>query len=359
MSKLLILQTTVPDYRKKFFNFLKENIDNFQLFAGEAYFQPSIKTDNSIIFREPAKNIYLFNRKILFQTGMWKPVLKANFVVLELNPRIISNWVILILRNVLGKKTILWGHAWPRNGKKNKSDIIRNLMRKMADKIIVYTNTQAKELSRKMPNKIILSAPNSLFFSNEMKTSVDKNLIKNIIYVGRLNKDKKPFFLVKAFYKNLNQFPTDVNLIIVGDGPEKNKIESFISSNNLNCRIILKGHISSYDVLKKIYDRSLLSVSPGYIGLSITQSLGFGVPMLVSKNENHSPELEAVIENENSLFFKTDNIDNLSDQLLSFFKNKKYWIAQREKINSYCKENYSIESMAKTFINVIKADEIK
>jgi glycosyltransferase involved in cell wall biosynthesis len=355
-SDAIIIQTVAPDYRKRIFDLLSKNtFIDFKLYTGNEYFEPSVKTKNSEDYCIKIKNIFLFNRSLLFQLGLWEEVFKSKVAIIEMNPRIISNWFILFLRKVIGKKTILWGHAWPRKGVKSKSDIIRNIMRLLADEIIVYTKQQSVELQKKMPRKRIRYAPNALYFEKEMGVSdrFNKDLCNNIIYVGRLTEAKKIVLLLKSFHKCLAKLPKDTNLLILGDGEKKGKIKKYIEQNNLQDRIILFGHVSDYSTIKKHYETSLLSVSPGYVGLSITQSLGFGVPMLISKGENHSPELEAA-DKENSVFFKTDNIEDLSEKLMQFFKNKNNWITKRIQISKKCSQNYSVEKMAKTFIEAFK-----
>ena len=113
IKRLIILQTTAPDYRKKLFSFLKQKLkQNFGLYAGDHYFESSVKTDRTITSAKNVKNIFLFRNKLLYQTGkIWREVLGDNVIVLELNPRIISNWLILLIRKLLNKKTVVWGHA--------------------------------------------------------------------------------------------------------------------------------------------------------------------------------------------------------------------------------------------------------
>ena len=205
-----------------------------------------------------------------------------------------------------------------------------------------------------MPHKIIKAAPNAVYYKNEMKTNHDLDSINNIIFVGRLIEEKKPMFLVKAFHKSLENLPKETKLLIVGEGEQKPKIESYINGNNLSNRINIFGHISEYNLLKKLYFTSLLSVSPGYVGLSITQSFSFGVPMLISKDERHSPEIEAAIENKNSVFYETDNVESFSKQIIMFFKNKIEWISRRDQIVNHCKDNYSIESMSSAFSELLQ-----
>lgn len=45
-----------------------------------------------------------------------------------------------------------------------------------------------------------------------------------------------------------------------------------------------------------VYANALVSVSPGYVGLSLTQSLSFGVPMLIAIDEAHVPEIDAALD---------------------------------------------------------------
>ncbi|WP_179021465.1 glycosyltransferase [Winogradskyella forsetii] len=355
MKKLVLLQTVVPDYRKDIFSYLKEELGNgFKIYSGNAYFEKSITIDKSIGFIEPITNYYFLNRKFLFQFGMWTEVFKKNVIVLEMNPRILSNWLILILRKLLFKKTVVWGHAWPRGGSESKSDVVRHLMRKLGSEVIVYTKTQAMDLQVKMPNKIINAAPNALYFKKDMATSFNSERINHIIYVGRLSKPKKAFFLVKAFHRILNDIPGSANLIIVGEGEEKSLIENYIIEHKITKRVLIKGHVSNIEKLKEFYSESLFSVSPGYVGLSITQSFSFGVPMIISKDENHSPEIEASQNEINSLLFETDNIASLAETIVKVYNHKLKWIAKREEICLFCRTTYSTEAMGQTFLNILK-----
>jgi len=230
LKKLVILQTVVPYYRKDIFTFLKEELKyNFNLYGGNSYFEKSITTDKNITFINPISNYYFFNRKLLFQFGMWGEVFRDNVMVLEMNPRIITNWFILII------------------------------MRKLGSEIIVYTKTQAKELKLKMPNKKVIAAPNALYFKEDMGASLNGEKINNIIYVGRLSKPKKAFFLVKTFHKFLDKIPSYTKLIIVGEGEEKSLIENYIIKYKISDRILVKGHISNIEKLKKLYVNDLMN----------------------------------------------------------------------------------------------------
>lgn len=355
MRKLVILQTVVPDYRKGFFASLANRLGaNFKLYAGTHYFEKTVVTDISIP-HTTIRNVYLLQSRFLVQLGVLHLAAVKDVLVLELNPRIITNWLLLLLRLILHKKTILWGHAWPRQGQHTKSDIVRHLMRKLASTIVVYTQKQRAELKLKMPDKHILAAPNALMTATQMAPVT--NNPRHLIYVGRLTEAKKILFLVDAFRQTLPQLAEDVHLLIVGDGEEKQHLLAYISQYNLQDRVEVFGHISDYNQLKELYSTSIFSVSPGYVGLSITQSLGFGVPMLISRDENHSPEIEAAIEGDNVVFYETDDMVRFRESVKSIFSNGEEWIKKRDAISTYCRERYTAEAMAMAFYKLTQDDD--
>ena len=112
--------------------------------------------------------------------------------------------------------------------------------------------------------------------------------------------------------------------------------------------------MSDLEKVKKIYGRSLFSVSPGYVGLSITQSFAFGRPMLVAKDEPHAPELEAFQDFKNGMYFNSDDADSLADTMKQMFNEREKWVGEFGNIVDECKSSYSVESMVKGFIDAAR-----
>ena len=342
-----MIQTAVGDYRQKILEELvRISSGDFFILAGPEYFESSTKT--KVFLPEHLKlvrNIFLLNRKFLFQVGITRAALRADCLILEMNPRIINNWFILLARKLLGKKSVLWGHAWPRAGRNSKSDKLRNILRNLADCILVYTESQRIELIEKMPGKLIIAAPNSLYSKNDMYAG--RGVRSNFIYVGRLVKSKKPELLLKGFsdfLKHNSNFPG--KLIIIGEGPELVNLENLSKQLDISNYVSFEGHISDINVLRSFYSNAICSVSPGYVGLSITQSFSFGTPMLISKTEAHAPEIEAAVDGVNCLFFETDSVADLSKNLSDFYLHSEKWGERQDDILERCRTSYSAEHMA-------------
>ncbi|GKT11808.1 MAG: hypothetical protein ISEC1_P0781 [Thiomicrorhabdus sp.] len=350
MNNYLLLQTAIGDYRQSTITNLENSMgSSLEIACGEIYFDNTTKTrvvfqDNRMVIN----NYFFLNRKVLFQYGANLKALKADNVILELNPRIINTWFIAVIRRLSAKPVVMWGHAWPRNGRGAKSDKLRHRLRKLATHLIVYTELQKKELLEDFPDLNIIVAPNSLYSAKGMAFN-SQSPRSDFIYVGRLVESKKLSLLVLAFADYIERFKnTESKLIIVGEGPELENINIIISDNpSLKDRVELKGHVADPKKLESFYVSAVASVSPGYVGLSITQSFAFGVPMVISTDENHSPEIEAAIDGFNSVFFETDIKESLADKMNEMFIQCGELHLKGEKIVEGCKQAYSSELMAK------------
>jgi glycosyltransferase involved in cell wall biosynthesis len=117
------------------------------------------------------------------------------------------------------------------------------------DLLICQTDTMKEELVKALPyleKKINLKViPNPIDLKN-IKISEDidfhhKNE-KYIVSAGRLIPEKGFNLLIKVF-NELKKEQTDIKLIILGEGPEGNKLKELIEKYNLKEDVILKGFV--------------------------------------------------------------------------------------------------------------------
>lgn len=355
--KLTIIQATVPDYRVGLFKILAEKCE-LNLIAGTEYFAPSVKIKDNIesdLILTFSSNIYLFKRRALLQIwpGMFKELSNNSIRVVELNPRCLTSWLSLIFSFLFKRgNTIVWGHLNNRNGQLNRFSA-RRLMLKIADGVLFYTKAQQEQYFKSESLNIKTSgyAPNSVLYQNQIEYFKESG--SDFIYVGRLVKDKKPLFMVQAFIKACKQGMDNSILHIVGDGPEYAVLNNVIEESDYHNKIKLYGHNNDYEFLKSLYRKSICSLSPGYVGLSITQSFSFGRPMLISENEPHSPEIESFSPNKNGEYFATDNINDFALKILNFYNLRDEWSCKAKKIATLVAENYTYESMASGYLDLV------
>jgi len=355
---MILLQTAIADYRNSFIDNIAKLIGNeFKIYVGSRYFEESTTTSSYVLeqsFSNEIKNIFIFNNKLCLQLLPFYKVVTEDVVVFELNPRILTNWPVMAIRKLIGKKNVLWGHAWSRSGVNSKTELLRHFMRRLSDSLLFYTEQQKLEFTQKYSNYKggTYVAPNSLYSEKDINSLPLKG--SNFLYVGRLVKSKRVDLLIKAFALTLRQKVHSSHLHIVGSGPEEYELKSLVAELKLIEYVVFHGHVADINELKKLYEISLLSVSPGYVGLSITQSFAFGRPMLVADKEDHSPELEAFVDKQNGLFFKAGEYKDLAEKLISFIEDKEKWQKRFVAIAQDCKERYSTENMAKGFADAIR-----
>ena len=76
--------------------------------------------------------------------------------------------------------------------------------------------------------------------------------------------------------------------------------------------------------------------------------------MIISKDEPHSPEIEAFIEGINGSFFNTDDPLSLCSQMEQWHQRRNEIDEISAKIIEYCRNSYSVERMVDGFCQAIQ-----
>jgi glycosyltransferase involved in cell wall biosynthesis len=355
-SRLVIVQTCLPDYRLPFFERLHTALPRMRLLCGQDYFTKNITLCHTPApWRSYVRNHYCFGSNSLWQSGVLQPALRADMLIAEFNPRILSTWVILLLRKLWGKPTILWGHLWGHSEWQWLSWPLRLAMLRLGSGTICYTQSQTAELKQIMPKRPVWCASNSCVARAMCVATEAPATDSGVAYVGRLIASKKPRLLLEAFAQAIDRLPAHARLLLVGDGSERSALQRRVLELGLSGRVELPGHVWDENKLREIYRRSMMAVSPGYVGLSAIQAMAFGVPMLVSRHELHSPEIEACVEGQTCEFFETDSVNDLADRLAGFFQPDSPWPARRPAISEFIACNYTFDGMVEAFVTAINS----
>lgn len=182
------------------------------------------------------------------------------------------------------------------------------------------------------------------------------------LYSGRLAKEKGILNLVEAFTNlvkdNKNNDKLDnIKLYIAGDGPERENIENKIKSNKLEDKIILLGYLNQKD-LREYTRKCRFLVIPsiwyenGPYSVIETQSIGKAI---IGSNIGGIPEM--VLNNENGLTYKYDDINDLEAKMKKLFETKeladKFGKSAKEfALNEYSPNGY-YEKIEKIYKNVL------
>jgi len=346
---------SIGHYRREPLGLILDHFgESLQIFAGRFAVDSSIRTLGPDDLSVTTLPTYSLGERVFFQSIPLVTYLKVPVLLADLNPRVVHLWPVLIARRMLGKRTVLWGAAWPRSGRSSKTTHVRLAMVRLASSVVIYTHQQAGELRAALPNLEVTAAPNSLYRAAQCGFTAGKRRDK-FLYVGRIVPEKKVDLLVRAFALVADLIP-DVALTVVGDGPALEEMRMLVDQLGLNGRVEFTGHIDDVETLRALYSSCIATVSPGYVGLSATQSFSFGVPMIVADSEPHSPEIEAVRPGFNAGYFLSDSAPALAAAMEQMSRDRSDWDSRGPSIAEDCRMSYSAEAMAAGVIKAIDTE---
>ena len=165
-----------------------------------------------------------------------------------------------------------------------------------------------------------------------------------MINVGRLTEQKNQILLLKAFLE-INKVNKNINLLIIGNGPEKKNILNFILKKKLGKNVQLLTNINNslpYIKLSDIYVST--SKYEGFPNI-IIEALTLSKPII---SINYKSGLSEILNyGKGGVIIRNNYIKNISSQVLSFFKNKnslkKNTLCAKKGLNKYSFNNGKIK----------------
>lgn len=211
---------------------------------------------------------------------------------------------------------------------------------KYCDFCIVHSSfikSEVERFFRKMPIVVPLGVDTARFNPKVSVTQLEKRYDLygkfTLLYVGRLVPHKRVDFLIRAISKL--GVPT-VHLFVVGDGPEKDKLENYARSLDLSSQIVFTGFVSDEE-LRHFYSACDVFVTASLhegVCLPILESFATGKPVIVpdSTAMPETAENGGLVYNGNSVSDLAEKIKILKDDrnLLQTLRKNVLAIAQRK-----------------------------
>lgn len=139
-----------------------------------------------------------------------------------------------------------------------------------------------------------------------------------VVFAGRLGKEKNIFFLLESFKKVLNHIPA-AQLIIAGDGPERDHMISTAENLGILDTIRFTGYLSKPDVFSA-YAMAQVMMFPSVTetqGLSVIECLSVGTPVV---GINKMGVADVLKDNQGG-FLCSENIEEYSQKVIDLLSN--------------------------------------
>lgn len=227
-------------------------------------------------------------------------------------------------------------------------DKIRKFFYSKADALAFYAQYPIEKYSSMgIAKEKMFEAPNTVAVS-PIKNRVNKN---SIIFMGTLYKEKGIQLLLDA-YKNLKKEYLLPTLNIIGGGPDFNDIKQWIESNNMQDLIQLKGAIYNIDEKAKYFAEALACISPKQAGLTVLESMGYGVPFITTKDAITGGELFNVHNKIDGIIMNDEN--ELESIIKDISLNQEKYISMGLLAQKFYNENRTPQHMADGLWNAIQ-----
>jgi glycosyltransferase involved in cell wall biosynthesis len=229
-------------------------------------------------------------------------------------------------------------------------------MRSISNGTILYGFDSVGPAKRELLDSPVWVAPNALYKREDVAASQIENATRNeILYVGRLEPQKKVGLLIDAFAAS-GLAADGIVVVIAGTGSCLPNLRRRVDELDLSGSVSFVGDVYGTQEVAALYSRALCAVSPGYAGLGLTQSIGFGVQVATADDEPHSPEIE-LVRSGAITFFSSDNVDSFASTLRGLAEVRPE-SGQRDEWSSWVAARYVAESMAAGLLSALR-DEIQ
>jgi glycosyltransferase involved in cell wall biosynthesis len=239
----------------------------------------------------------------------------------------LATWVSAALCRIFGKRVLFWTIGWRRLDGPLKS-LFRTRFYRLAHGLLLYGYFAKSEAIRRgfRPESLHVIF-NSLDYEQQVElrqevTAEHRQAQRRqmfpatysqpiLICTSRLVRKRQLDDLLRVVGK-LREAGHLFNVLLVGDGEERVKLETM--ARELNLVVHFYGACYDEKVVAKLIMASDVTVAPGMVGLTAMQSLAYGTPVITHDNPYaQAPEFESILPGVNGGLFKHDDLDSLAD----------------------------------------------
>lgn len=364
--KVAIVYPYFAHYRAPIINLLsKENTIDYYFLGGR---KPSPEFKDLKLIEIPHDNRFItLNTKWFFkyfsiQTNLLKELRREGFdaVIIYADWKFLSTWYAIIYLRLKQIPVLFWSHGFRKN-KKSINDFIKEQYFKIFDGGFVFDQRAKDVFKSKNYKKRIDIVYNSLDYQKQLKVFEDvksntengflfKGIKPYVIFSGRLTETKNLDILLKAI-KNLKDKSIYINILLIGDGLFKGKLENLALKLNIFDQVRFYGSCYDEKVLASSFINAISCVIPSAVGLSAVHALTYGCPVITDNNNiKHGPEVESVVEGFTGKYYEAGDVNSLANQINYFLElNSKERLSFKENAIETIKNKFNPEYQKNVF----------
>jgi glycosyltransferase involved in cell wall biosynthesis len=275
---------------------------------------------------------------------------------------------LLLYYKLRGVPVVVWGQGYSRKRTFRPAhhlvDRVYLSIVQLADAYICYTEEIKKTLAKHCSPEKLFVANNTLSIDDHIKTkkkleAVGRETIRNrlnpdrkhyLCFIGRLQPRKQVGYLLEVYRQLRVNHQMDVGLIIIGDGPERERLEQKATRMELS-DVHFVGAQYGEDAGRYLVAADAM-VMPGWLGLAVNHALAYGLPVISQQPDNraggvtHAPESVHVRHRETGWLAKTGQPDSMVEGVREILNHAD---AYSERCVRYARQNLTMKNMMEGF----------
>lgn len=289
-----------------------------------------------------AKNKFLVIRDVELT---WIPCLwwllrkKPDVVILQDGVRIISNYLVHMLSQVMGKKVVYYTHGHNHQAALTRSEQtksvvekIRQFMLRHSNAVIVYTNANATYLKSHgvftrtfvsnntidVPARLAAYSSIDLEQIREIRNGIGAQKDEQIIaFLGRLVPEKRVDIFVDVMRELNARQGTRYRGLIIGDGPLLGQLQDYAE----DVPVFFAGHQGGRDLAKYLACAECVFL-PTLVGLALVEAFCAGKPLITLEGQYHGPEIDYLTQGVNGLIINSNDSKVIAVELAKLLNDR-------------------------------------
>lgn len=255
-----------------------------------------------------------------------------------------------------GKKNVLkigWEHNHYHENYKYADHVSRSAMN--LDFLVLVSSELQKFYAKRLRNSecMCVFIPNSI---DKIPTNLAPLNNHRFVSVGRLSSEKG-FIDLLTVYKRLHKKHPTWTLDIVGDGPEREKLEKYIEKNKLTDVVTLHG-FQGRDVIDKILHESSIYLMSSYtesFGIVLIEAMSHGLPCIAFDSAEGAREI--ISSGENGYLIKNRSFKAMVSKTEDLMLDKKVRVSIGKKARESVKK-YASDVVGKEWFTLIEESDV-
>lgn len=268
-------------------------------------------------------------------------------------------------RRLRGGPVVATLHGWTSSGRFNRNAVYESLERALLhrlDAVVIVADRMRRQLKGKYRKQVVL-VPNGIPVEAKVSRQVEPLPAEciefclsgpTIISVGRLSPEKRQIDIVRAVGL-LASRGLDVKLLLVGDGPLRQRLEAAVHSLGLWRQVLMPGYVPAAWRLFPYARAFVLSSETEGLPISILEAMRAGLP-IVSTSVGDIPT--ALVDGQAGCLVKPGDVGGLAAGIMSVLRGTIDTAALTASAKNALLQSYTVRAMTVSYLDLYRRARI-